>query len=151
MFSLLVMLVSKEVLPDFAIFSLFITSLVLSKFGGRSFGNIHCVWPVGCYRNRGRCVWRCWLWDEWPVELVVVVGLHSRGPLCWLGFCLQRHSTWDERTTAGPARLRLPKAQLCVQLRQRTSGTNRRRGGDGCDGKGRIKGKFTPGVWGRSC
>jgi hypothetical protein len=43
MFPLLVMLVSKEVLPDFAIFSLFITSLVLSKFGGRSFGNIHCV------------------------------------------------------------------------------------------------------------
>jgi hypothetical protein len=43
MFPLLVMLVSKKVLPDFAIFSLCITSLVLSKFGGRSFGNIHCV------------------------------------------------------------------------------------------------------------
>ena len=28
------MLVSKEVLPDFAIYSFFITSLVLSKFGG---------------------------------------------------------------------------------------------------------------------
>jgi hypothetical protein len=49
MFPLLVMLVSKEVLPDFCSISLFITSLVLSKFGGRSFGNIHCVWPVGCY------------------------------------------------------------------------------------------------------
>jgi hypothetical protein len=44
-----VMLVSKEVLPDFAIFSLFTTSLVLNKFSGRSFGNIQCVWPVGCY------------------------------------------------------------------------------------------------------
>jgi hypothetical protein len=34
---------SKEVLPDFAIFSLFITSVVLHKFSGMSFGNIQCV------------------------------------------------------------------------------------------------------------
>jgi hypothetical protein len=39
----LVMLVSKEVLPDFALFSLFITSLVLHKFSERSVGNIQCV------------------------------------------------------------------------------------------------------------
>jgi hypothetical protein len=52
----LVMLLSREVLPDFAIlFSLFLFLCCIS-FVGRVFGNIHYVGSVGCYswyqRNR---------------------------------------------------------------------------------------------------
>jgi hypothetical protein len=45
----LVMLLSKEVLPDFAILSFSSSFLMLYKFVGRVFGNIHCVGVVGCY------------------------------------------------------------------------------------------------------
>ena len=37
LYASLVMLLSREVLPDFAIFSIFITSLVLHKFSGKGF------------------------------------------------------------------------------------------------------------------
>jgi hypothetical protein len=40
------MLLSREVLPDFAILSL---SMCCISFVGRVFGNIHCVGSVGCY------------------------------------------------------------------------------------------------------
>jgi hypothetical protein len=49
----LVMLLSREVLPDFVILSF---SMCCISFVGRVFGNIHCVGSVGCYswyqRNR---------------------------------------------------------------------------------------------------
>jgi hypothetical protein len=51
--SLSVMLLSREVLPDFAILSF---SMCFISFVGRVFGNIHCVGSVECYswyqRNR---------------------------------------------------------------------------------------------------
>jgi hypothetical protein len=43
----LVMLLSREVLPDFAILSF---SMCCISFVGRVFGNIHCVGSVGSYR-----------------------------------------------------------------------------------------------------
>jgi hypothetical protein len=44
-----VMLLSREVLPDFAIISLSLSIpfLVLHKFSGKGIGNIQCVGPVG--------------------------------------------------------------------------------------------------------
>jgi hypothetical protein len=52
----LVMLLSREVLPDFVLFSVSITFLCGISFVGRVFGNIHCVGSMGCYswyqRNR---------------------------------------------------------------------------------------------------
>jgi hypothetical protein len=44
------MLLSKEVLPDFAILSFSSSFLMLYKFVGRVFDNIHYVGAVGCYR-----------------------------------------------------------------------------------------------------
>jgi hypothetical protein len=40
------MLLSREVLPDFAILSF---SMCCISHVGRVFGNIHCVGSVGCY------------------------------------------------------------------------------------------------------
>jgi hypothetical protein len=42
-----VMLLSREVLPDFAILSLSIPFLVLHKFSGKGIWYIQCVGPVG--------------------------------------------------------------------------------------------------------
>jgi hypothetical protein len=47
----LVVLLSKEVLPDFAILSFSSSFLMLYKFVGRVFGNIHYVGTVGCYTS----------------------------------------------------------------------------------------------------
>jgi hypothetical protein len=47
----LVMLLSKEVLLDFAILSFSSSFLMLYKFVGRVFDNIHYVGAVGCYRH----------------------------------------------------------------------------------------------------
>jgi hypothetical protein len=47
----LVMLLSKEVLPDFTILSFSSSFLMLYKFVGRVFGNFHCVGAVGCYTS----------------------------------------------------------------------------------------------------
>jgi hypothetical protein len=44
----LVMLLSREVLPDFAILSF---SMCCISFVGSVFGNIHCVGSVGCYSS----------------------------------------------------------------------------------------------------
>jgi NADH:ubiquinone oxidoreductase subunit K len=44
----LVMLLSREVLLDFAILSF---SMCCISFVGRVFGNIHCVGSVGCYKE----------------------------------------------------------------------------------------------------
>jgi hypothetical protein len=46
LYASLVMLLSREVLPDFAILSF---SMCCISFVGRVFGNIHCVGSVGCY------------------------------------------------------------------------------------------------------
>jgi hypothetical protein len=43
------MLLSMEVLPDFAVLSFSSSFLMLYKFVGRVFGNIHCVEAVGRY------------------------------------------------------------------------------------------------------
>jgi hypothetical protein len=52
----LVMLLSREVLPDFSLLSVSISFLMLFKLVGRVFGNIHCVGAMRCYswyeRNR---------------------------------------------------------------------------------------------------
>jgi hypothetical protein len=45
----LVMLLSREVLPDFVLFSVSINFLCGISFVGRVFGNIHCVGTIGCY------------------------------------------------------------------------------------------------------
>jgi hypothetical protein len=47
----LVMLLSREVLPDFfSLISVFISFLMLFEFVGRVFGNTHCVGALGCYK-----------------------------------------------------------------------------------------------------
>jgi hypothetical protein len=44
------MLLSREVLPNFALLSVSISFLMLFKFCGKGFfGNIHCVGVMGCY------------------------------------------------------------------------------------------------------
>jgi hypothetical protein len=50
LYASLVMLLSREVLPDFAILSF---SMCCISFVGRFvFGIIHCVGSVGCYKNQ---------------------------------------------------------------------------------------------------
>jgi hypothetical protein len=49
----LVMLLSREVLPDFALLSVsFFLFLCCLSFVGRVFGNIHCVGAMGCYSDQ---------------------------------------------------------------------------------------------------
>jgi hypothetical protein len=46
----LILLHTREVLPDFVLFSISITFLMWYKFLWKGvFGNIHCVGPMGCY------------------------------------------------------------------------------------------------------
>jgi hypothetical protein len=46
----LVLLLTREVLPDFVLFSISITFLMWYKFLWKGvFGNIHCVGSMGCY------------------------------------------------------------------------------------------------------
>jgi hypothetical protein len=51
----LVMLLSREVLPDFSLFSVSISFLLLFEFVGRVFGNTHCVGAMGCYKLTMDC------------------------------------------------------------------------------------------------
>jgi hypothetical protein len=46
----LVILLSGKVLPDFALLFVSIFFLMLFKFCGKGFGNIHCVGAMGCYK-----------------------------------------------------------------------------------------------------
>jgi hypothetical protein len=68
----LVMLLSEEVLPDFAILSFSSSFLMLYKFVGRVFGNIHCVGAVGCYI-------RVWSFRRHSLENSRSFGIFSLG------------------------------------------------------------------------
>jgi hypothetical protein len=52
LYGTLVMLLSREMLPDFVILSF---SMCYISFVGRVFGNIHWVGLVGCYTMHGDC------------------------------------------------------------------------------------------------
>jgi hypothetical protein len=45
-----VMLLTREVLPDFLYFRSLFLFLCCLSFVGKVFGNIHCVEAMGCYR-----------------------------------------------------------------------------------------------------
>jgi hypothetical protein len=47
-----VMLLPREVLPDFILLSVSISFHMFFKFVGRVFGNTHCLGAMGCYTDR---------------------------------------------------------------------------------------------------
>jgi hypothetical protein len=82
----LVMLLSREVLPDFSLISVSISFLMLFEFVGRVFGNTHCVGAMECYMQNSQ---KSWLSNCLPLSTVSSDGTPNRQAMfCQKNFCV---------------------------------------------------------------